>query len=221
MNNEKTTVHDMPSSIVDAQLQRLLEIVEEFKRHQCEELLEQARKQSREVVHHTYHNARTRLRTHILEERQQLEQSLASVRAKQHTFVMQQKHKASRKFLDDSWELLTAKLTERWNDPKQRKSWVLAIADIAISSLPAAEWRIGCGGEMNKSEHSQLQEYIVKKAKKTVKIKVDPDIRAGIYIEAGGAVVDGSLQGLLSDRVRIESEILAQCTECIVHTERK
>ena len=218
MNNEKTSVNDMPSSIVDAQLQRLLEIVDEFKKQQCEELLNQAREQSRQVVRHSYRNARTRLRTHILEDRQQLNQSLASVRAKQHTFVMQQKHQASRMFLDDSWEILTSKLVERWQNAGQRQSWVKAIADIAIASLPSSEWCVSCGGDFSKSEHKQLREYITAKSETKVEIKTVPDIRAGIRIEAGGAVVDGTLQGLLSDRVRIESEILAQCTNCIVHS---
>lgn len=218
MNTEKTSVHNMPSSIVDAQLQRLLEIVEDFKRQQCEVLLEQARQQSQQVISHTYRNARTRLRTYILEDRQQLQQSLASVRAKQHTFVMQQKHQASRIFLNDSWDLLTSKLVQRWQNAKQRQLWVQAIADVAIVSLPASNWQVAYGGEWSKADEKYFLAYISSQSNKTVSIQAGSDIDVGIRIEGGGAVVDGTLQGLLSDRVRIESEILAQCTNCIVHS---
>lgn len=218
MKPESTTVKNMPSSIVDAQLQRLLQVVEDFRVTQCEALSEQASQQSRQVVNHSYQNARTRLRSHILEERQQLQQSLASVRAKQHTFVMQQKHQASRKFLNDSWGLLTTKLTQRWENPQQRQLWVQSIADVALATLPADEWQISYGGEWKKPEQKQLLEYIAARADRKVTIKTGSDIEAGIRFEGGGAVVDGTLQGLLSDRVRIESEILAQCTNCIVHS---
>lgn len=60
MNN--TSNEKLPSSIVDAQLQRLLEIVNEFERHQCEELLDQAKTQASQIVRHSYKNARNRLR---------------------------------------------------------------------------------------------------------------------------------------------------------------
>ncbi len=218
MNTEKTAIQKMPASIVDAQLERLLEIVENFKSTQCELLLEQASQQSKQIVSHTYHNARTRMRAHILEERQQLQQSLAAVRARQHTFVMQQKHQASRKFLNDSWELLTSKLVQRWKNPKQRKLWVISIADVALATLSADEWQIDCGGEWEKPEQKQLLDYIAEHSDRKVTVKTGSDIVAGIRINGGSAVVDGTLQGLLSDRVRIESEILAQCTNCIVHS---
>ena len=178
MKQEKTSVQKMPSSIVDAQLQRLLEIVEEFKTKQCEILLEQASQKSKQVVNHSYHNARTRLHLHILEERQQLQQSLAAVRAKQHTFVMQQKHQASRQLLNDSWELLTSKLVQRWKNPDQRKLWVQSVVDVAMASLPADEWQIEYGAEWEKPEQKQLLDYIAEHSDRKVTVKTGSDIVA-------------------------------------------
>ena len=208
----------MPSSIVDAQLQRLLEIVDGFRNQQCEVLLGQAREQAKQVVRHTYRNARNRLRTSILEDRQQLDQSLASVRAKRHTFIMQQKHQASRVFLDDSWTLLEKKMIHRWSDTELRQLWVKSIIDVAIDSLPAIDWLIEHNDIWTNAEQKQWAEYIKQQSERTIKFQVLENVKAGIRITGGGAVVDGTLEGLLNDRVRVESEILAQCTHCIVQS---
>lgn len=207
----------MPSSIVDAQVKRLLEVVNDYQNQQCELLLKQANDQARQIVRHTYHNARVRLQTSIQEDRQQLEQSLASVRARRHTFIMQQKHQAARQFLDDAWHLLTSRLIKRWKNAEQRQLWVSTVIDTAINSLPAADWLIEYEENWEKSEREQIQQYINEKSAKTINFKTTNGIEAGIRISADDAVVDGTLQGLLSDRVRIQSEILAQCTHCIVH----
>jgi len=217
MAAEKTTVHDMPTSIVDAQLQRLLEIVKDYQQKQCETLLSQARHQSRQIIRHTYSNARRRLRDHILEDRQKLTESVSSTRAKRHTFAMQQKHQANRKFLDDAWELLKTNLQQRWNDQHKRQLWIQSIVEVALNYLPASEWRIAHGKSWIEADQNQFIDTIKVKADKKLVFEAQDEISAGILISAAGASVDGTLQGLLSDRERIESEFLAQCTHCIVH----
>ena len=209
----------MPSSIVDAQVKRLLELVDDYQKQQCELLLKQAHEQASQIVLHTYHNARNRLRTHIQEDRQQLEQSLASARAKRHTFIMQQKHQASRQFLDDSWQQLTERLMNRWNNSEQRQLWVKTIVDVALRALPADTWLVEHAGNWDKAEQKQVRQYINQQSSREITFQQANDIEAGIRISADAAVVDGSLQGLLSDRGRIESEILAQCSHCIVHSD--
>jgi len=211
---DKTTVHDMPSSIVDAQLQRLLEIVSDFRQQQCDELLRQAQLQSRQMVRHTYHNARARLRNHILEDRQQLAESVSATRARRHTFSMQQKHQANRKFLNDSWELLKQRLTQRWQQPQNRQLWIQGVVEVALQYLSSTAWQIDHGKQWSASDKKQLIEAV---SDKSLTFKELESIDAGILIKSGGATVDGTLDGLLSDRERIESEFLAQCTNCIVH----
>ena len=65
METTKPSEQKLPSSIVDAQLQRLLEVVSAYEKQQCEIILKQAQEQAEQVVQHSYHNARKRLREHI------------------------------------------------------------------------------------------------------------------------------------------------------------
>lgn len=207
----------MPSSIIDAQVHRLLEIVDDYQKQQCEELLVKAKEQAGQVVRNTYRSARKRLRTHIQEDRQQLDQSLAAVRAKRHTFMMQQKHQGSQKFLQDCWKLLSTKLEQRWNNFEYRQQWAKTVVDIALLALPDTEWQIEHVDGWEQSEQKQLMQYLSGQSQINVEFKAVQDINTGLRISAGGAVVDGTLEGLLSDRVRIESEIIARCNDCIVY----
>lgn len=214
-----SAANDMPVSIVDAQVQRLLEIVNNYLQEQCGVLSEQAGQQSQEIIRQAYREARLRLHHDIQDSRQHMQQELSATRAKLHTMMMQQRHRADQEFLAQSWELLVAKLMQRWQKPDLRKLWVQKIFDTAIQVLPAEQWQVVHPPDWPTTEKEQFEEMVSHNAQKQLVIAPDADMKAGILISADGALVDGSLQGMLSDRVRIDSEVLAQCRECIVHTD--
>ena len=213
-----SAANDMPVSIVDAQVQRLLEIVSNYQQEQCGVLTEQARQQSQQIIQLAYREARLRLHHDIQDSRQHMQQELSATRAKLHTMMMQQRHRADQEFLAQSWELLVSKLLQRWQKPEQRKLWVQKIFDTAIQVLPAEQWQVDHPPDWPTAEKKQFEEMLAHNAQKKLVVLPDADMKAGIRISADGALVDGSLEGMLSDRVRIESEVLAQCRECIVHT---
>lgn len=214
-----SAANDMPVSIVDAQVQRLLEIVNNYQQEQCGVLSEQAGQQSQQIIRQAYREARLRLHHDIQDSRQHMQQELSATRAKLHTMMMQQRHRADQEFLAQSWELLVAKLMQRWQKPEQRKLWVQKIFDTAIQVLPAEQWQVAHPPDWPTAEKKQFEEMVSHNAQKQLVIAPDAEMKAGIRISADGALVDGSLDGMLSDRVRIESEVLAQCRECIVHTD--
>ena len=75
MNNEPK----MPSSIVDAQVQRLLEIVEAYRKEQCDALITQANLDSRHIIRQAYREARMRLHQDIQNSREHMRSELSSV----------------------------------------------------------------------------------------------------------------------------------------------
>ncbi|MEJ2180894.1 MAG: hypothetical protein P8Y28_10770 [Gammaproteobacteria bacterium] len=62
----------MPSSIVDAQVQRLLEIVEEYRKQQCDGLLTQAQQDSSQIIRQAYREARSRMHQDIQDSREHM-----------------------------------------------------------------------------------------------------------------------------------------------------
>lgn len=210
----------MPSSIVDAQVQRLLEIVEAYRKQQCDALITQAKQDSRRIVRQAYREARMRMRQDIQDSREHMRSELSSARAKLHTMMMQQRHQADLRFLEQSWNLLAAKLQARWQQPKLRQAWVQKIVRNATKMVPGKDWLVEHPKDWTSDEQKQLRNQVNDKFTGKLKFKNVTEITAGIRIVTDGAVIDGSLQGLMADRTGIESIFLAQCRECIIHSHK-
>ena len=217
MNADKS----MPSSIVDAQVQRLLEIVNDYQEQQCDKILEHARSQSRKIVRQAYRNARLRLHHDIQESRLSMEQELSAARAKQHTFLMQQRHREDQEFLNQAWQVLAEKLVQRWSNQKQRQIWIQNIITIALKALPAKNWQVDHPVDWSRAEQKEFAKTVNDVSSHEVNFNGVEDISAGVRINADSALVDGTVQGLMVDRSRIESEILAQRQDYLVRHEKQ
>jgi len=210
---------NMPTSIVDAQVQRLLEVVNEYQQQQCDELLDHAHAQSRKIIRQAFRNARSRVHHDIQASRQNMQQELAATRAKQHTFMMQERHRRDQDFLNQAWSRLADQLQARWREQKQRKSWVQNIVQTALKVLPGKTWQVDCPADWPKAEQDELLNAVNKTGKREVSISGVKDIVAGIRISADAALVDGTLEGLMADRGRIESEMLARRKQLLASRE--
>jgi F0F1-type ATP synthase membrane subunit b/b' len=216
MSADMNTDKSLPTSVVDAQVQRLLEIVADYQQQQCSALLDQAQRQSQHIIRQAYRNARLRLHHDIQDRRQQMQQELAAAHAKQHTLLMQQRYRADQEFLNQAWELLAEKLRERWRDPQQRQLWVQSVIAAALKVLPGQQWEIAHPQDWPQAERDNFKKTVNSRSGLQISFNSEPAFTAGIRISADGAVADGTLQGLMADRGRIESEILAQCRDGIV-----
>ncbi len=214
----------MPSSIVRTQVDRLLNVVHEYQDRQCEKILTQAQQETQQIIRQAYRDERLRLHQYILESREDMQREIMTAKAKSHTIRKQLQHKADRLYLNQAWEMLKDKLITRWQNKEQRQRWVQKILVVAFQVLPSQDWLVehpDCWSEEEKHNliNQALQKYSKKSSGIGVNFAVSSDIVAGIRICAHGATVDGSLQGLLANRSRIESEFLAQRNHYTVHTE--
>lgn len=210
----------MPSSIVRAQVDRLLNVVHEYQDRQCEKILTQAQQETQQIIRQAYRDERLRLHQYILESREGMQREIMTAKAKSHTIRKQLQHKADRLYLNQAWEMLKDKLITRWQNKEQRQRWVQKILVVAFQVLPSQDWLVehpDCWSEEEK--HNLINQAQQKSSGIGVNFAVSSDIVAGIRICAHGATVDGSLQGLLANRSRIESEFLAQRNHYTVHTE--
>ncbi|WP_455366238.1 hypothetical protein [Kaarinaea lacus] len=221
MNADISSYKDMPSSIVDAQVQRLLEIVKEYQQQKCDELLDHAHKRSREIIRQAFHNARLRLHHDIQDSRRNMQDELSATRAKQHTFLMQQKHREDQEFLNQAWNILADKLQERWQDSQLRQLWVQNIILTSLKMLPGENWQVACPADWPRIEQDEFIKAVSGSGKRQISFNSSADIVAGIRVSADAAMVDGTLQGLMADRGRIESDMLAQRKEYYTSHEKK
>jgi vacuolar-type H+-ATPase subunit H len=206
----------VPESIVDAQVQRLLDIVESWRKQQCDVLVERARQESRRVIRQAYQSARRNVHEDILVTRRQIGDTLAAARARQHTLMMQQRHAAASSFLDLCWGALADQLQARWQQPEARRAWVAKIVSTATALVPARTWLIEHPGDWPDAEQEALCAQVKTGAAGEIRFRADPGMTAGIRISTDGAIIDGSLQGLMADRNAIDSLTLAKCPDHLI-----
>lgn len=210
----------MPSSIVRAQVDRLLDVVHEYQDKQCKKILTQARQEAQQIIRQAYGDSRLRLHQYILESREGMQREIVAAKAKSHTIRKQIQHKVDRLYLNQTWDMLEDKLITRWQNKEQRQRWVQKILAVALQVIPSQDWLVehpDCWSEEEK--HNLINQARQKSSRIKVNFAVSSDIIAGIRIYAHGATVDGSLQGLLANQSRIESELLAQRHHYTVHSE--
>jgi restriction endonuclease len=187
--------------------QHLLEVVERYRAEKCEALLEQAQQQARQLVRESYAEARSRARRGIAQVRQQSRDRIAAAEAHHQTRIRQQRQAENSKLLAGLWQPLQEELQLRWQQPEARHEWVEAVVAKALASLRASAWQVEHPPQWPQPERDTLRRELQETELSFVPCS---DVRAGLRICAGGACVDGSVQGLLRDRTRIESLLLAR-----------
>jgi len=199
----------------DAQAQQhLLAVVERYREEQCAELLERANQQARQLVRQAYGDARSRAQRGIADVRLRHRQQVAAAQARQQTRMRQQRQHNNSALLAGLWAPLRAAILSRWQEPGARREWIDALLRTAAANLLDSNWTIQHPADWPQAEQQALRTRV---GEVSVSFAPQADMAAGLRICAGGACVDGSVDGLLKDRSRIESLLLAglnqRCSE--------
>ncbi len=89
-----------------------------------------------------------------------------------------------------------------------RRTWVDAVVAMAWRLLPRAQWRIAHGPDLPAVEQQAISARVARDLDAAPTFVVDTGIAAGLRIASGGNVVDGTLAGLIADRVEVGAQLL-------------
>ncbi|NIQ44086.1 MAG: hypothetical protein GTN85_18665 [Pseudomonas stutzeri] len=199
------------TSVIEAQVEALLELVEDYRERRCRQVLEHARAEAVAAVKQAHHEARTRMHKAIEEERTRSQQKIAATQAQLQTQRRQRQQQGDTALLRTAWDALQERLLARWQDAGSRRTWVQALLRQARAVLPAKNWRIehpvgwrtqealGPGSELSALGESELPAFVEMS-----------EITAGLHIRADDACLDGTPVGLLASRAEIEAQLLAE-----------
>lgn len=199
-----------PGSVLDAQVETLLALVEQHRTERCTELLSQAEQRRHTLLADAYGEARARMHEAILAERRRGQDKLDATRAQLATRARAAQHRTALLLLQRGWELLGQAMLQRWKSAPQRQCWVDTLLHQALQLLPRCAWVIEHPPGWNPAECTALQEALQTHCGGTLQWRADDQIDAGLRICAEGACLDGTLEGLLADRSAIEAQLLAQ-----------
>lgn len=199
-----------PKSVVHAQLEHLLGVIDHHRQERCDALLEQARSQAQQIIKQAHHDARNRFHQHALDTRESMRRQLASAESQHQTRLRQQRQQVDQALLTRAWPPLREALLHRWQDETQRRRWIDHLVQLATAKLLANDWRIEHPADMTASDREAVQSMLRKRMDCRTEFTASTEIVAGMRICAGNTCVDGTLEGLLRDHRRIEALLLAR-----------
>lgn len=203
-----------PASVLDAQVESLLQRVTTDRDRRCAQLRESAERQARELLRAARKEALANVREAIARERKHAEQALRQAQASAALEIRQRAQQATHVLLEAMWAAIIGVLEARWADTARRKIWLQAAVRQAQSLLRERSWRIEHGAGWSDDERSALVKLVAAGdddgPPREVELACDPAMRAGIRISTPGVCLDATVAGLLASRTHIESEFLAQ-----------
>ena len=216
MNEPSASIagRDGPASVVDAQVDAMLQRVSQDRDRRCAQLRSDAEIQARDILRAARTEARANVSEAVARERKHAEQALRQAEASALLDERQRAQQQTRDLLQMMWTAITSVLESRWTDAAHRKSWVQAAIRQAQTLLSGRSWRIEHGAGWSQVELVELVSLVAAKDKsdpvREVVLVCDTGIRTGLRINTEGACLDATAAGLLASRAQVESDFLAQ-----------
>jgi vacuolar-type H+-ATPase subunit E/Vma4 len=191
------------------QAQRLLTLVEAYRREQCEQIRSQAASQAETILKQARREATSRVRQAASEERLRARRELGAAKARLQTLKRLHLQRQTRELLDRGWDRLQGELLERWRMPATRRRWLESLLREAFPALPRGRWQISHPVDLPRDDTQWVAELVVSEHEEAPELRADTRVQAGLRISAGAVVFDGSMEGLLAQRGAIEARLLA------------
>ncbi len=194
---------------LDERRKGMLKLVADYREQECRRILDAARREAAELTRQTFRKERARLHAHVVAERSRARSLIQAARAEQATQERWSNERTSLELLESAWPLLRERLLARWQVPGQRQRWADSYLRQAVELLPPARWMVRHAPEWREKERREIAEQLAERLGHRPRFQSEGGLEAGLVVESGGAVLDASLQGLLRDRARLESRLLA------------
>lgn len=199
----------LPASILNAQVQRLLDVVTQYENQQREHLLRQAREQARDIVRKAFADSRQQLVEENARNRARIQQARAREQARQQTALKQRQHARDREFLQRAWVQLKQTLQQRWQTPEARSAWITHVLNYAAMALPVRQWRIELAAGCSETDLQQITRQVQVATAQEPILLDNRAAGAGLSVASMDAMVDGTIDGLLRDHADIDARLLA------------
>lgn len=196
-------------SVDDGGAGPLLALVQAYRRQECERLLAQAQAEARAIVAQGRGEARQRVHRAVEEEKSWTRSQLAAAGAHLQTVGRRHQQEQTSALLAAAWERLGSALRQRWREPALRRAWIEELLRQAHEALPGGAWEIRHPQHLTEDELQGIRERVSALAGEPPQLLGDAQVTAGLRIGAAGVVLDGTLEGLIGERTRLQGELLA------------
>ena len=196
------------TGILGLQVDALLEEVKRLEARRCQEIITAAERAARDLQEETRRELHRKRRQAVADERQRRRHALLEATSRIETREQSSAHARYETVLESAWPRLANALSHRWRQPDTRWDWCEMLVDEAAAALGGSPWTIEHPEDWNADDELRLLAACDTRAVPSPSFVADPGISAGVRIRRDDACLDGTLDGLLADRRRVEARIL-------------
>ncbi len=187
----------------------LLRLVKDYQDSEGRSILESARVEARRLVEEAYQHERARLHARVLAERAGARARVQAVRAERETRARARREQLETRLLAIARTRLRELLEQCWSEARWRDRWARQAFRQARATLPPGLWKVRHPPGWTEAQWAPMALRLTSELGTRPQFRADEALVAGLTIASGSALLDASLEGLLQDRQRIESRLLA------------
>ena len=203
-------------SIVDVQLEHLLQMVTQHREKRCAKIQQLAEQKATLLISKAHQAARHRMHEANITLRENMDLQLHSTAARLQTKKRLARQRADEQLLESGWLLVEKSLQRAWQQKEQRIRWVDNLTSLAISRLTSPHWIIEYPVDWASEEQKSLLQRLQKELGQPPQMQADSSITAGLRFCADGSCVDGTAEGLMHEKSSVESTFLT-----VIHKQRE
>ncbi|KPJ82474.1 MAG: hypothetical protein AMJ58_01010 [Gammaproteobacteria bacterium SG8_30] len=198
------------SDVLELQVHSLLSRMQAECDQACTRLREEATERSSRLVQEARHRARMRVKEAVAEKRLRVREHCRRVQAEVDAKQRDRRFVELTEQLARGLQLLPDVLAERWQVDEARAAWCRQVLEDAAAALGGGRWRIDLAPGTSPAERETLAHDAARLAGEAAEIFEDGGAQAGLRISRDGACYDGTVDGLLADRMRVQAALLAE-----------
>ncbi len=200
----------VPASVLDAQVEAMLERVSQHRERRTGEIRTRAGAQKLEIVRGARAEARESLHRAVARERARMAQGLRQAEARAELESRRRAQLETRTLLAHMWEHIAAVLELRWRGDAQRSDWIHAAVEEAAELLAGQSWRIEHAAGVSAEDRRRAESRALAGGAHGIEWQLDGRLRAGLRVQAPGACLDATAGGLLARREEVEAAFLSE-----------
>ena len=198
------------SDVLDLQVHSLLSRMQAERDEACKRLHEEATERSSRLLQEARHRARLRVKEAVAEKRLRVREHCRRVQAEVDAKQRDRRFVELSAQLARGLELLPAVLAERWQVREARAGWCRQVLEQAAAALGGGPWHVEVAPGLAPTEREALAGEAGRLAGEDVGVAEDDALQAGLRVSRDGARYDGTIDGLLAERMRVQAALLAE-----------
>lgn len=198
------------AGIVQKQVAGLLQILQRKQTESCNEITRAAKERANNLIKAARRQSRERMHQAIVEERKRIDAAVSQATGRLRTDKRHRLQQVYKHLLQDGWAVLEGEMEARWQDPQLRRAWCASLLEDAMRMLGSVQFLIEHPPGFGREDHAWMTDLVTAAGGTRPDFDTDEHIRSGLRIRTTHACLDGTLDGLLSDRKQIEALLLAE-----------